>query len=572
MAQANGLRELLCSSVDVPCRVLLSGLQVARVIGKNGVLIKELREESAAVVNILDKQLPVAFSNRDERVVLIRGSLQQIGIAMSGILRLAFGGNAAEKGEVVGDHRRAVEVMIPESSCSHLIGEKGGRIGALMDETKCDLHIVREPVSGLLEQRRLRITGPTLRDVEFGCSKVQELLTDLTKFGCLQDSHFDIREGPTAAADLVPRDRGRASGVSVAVLLPKDEVAWVIGKRGSKISRLRERARVGVNDADTPPFPQNHVVIEINGAPLGELVHVLQLIIDDLALRQDASNTTQLLLPTDYFGAAIGRGGDVIARISEQTGAQLSQYPVQRHGAMMHPRRIIEVSGSERERVAAAAELYGAVEAAMDGGTSALQLPHEAMHTDPLKETHEPAYEPAHEPAPESALVEAGTSPQARVLQARAHPGQDPVLTVSEAGMPSSSASHGSEVDFKVSFEARANTHVHQVFQQSREEGCMQKVGFSNVLATTEAEPKSQSATPSCRSSTFLLLPDVGTLRFVVSERLGIARRSGAELVAGHGPGGEAILKIVGLPGTSATACYLIQEALWLQHAHRPCV
>jgi len=49
-----GLRKMLLPSVSVPCRIFLTGLQVARVIGKKGVLIKELREESGAVINIFD--------------------------------------------------------------------------------------------------------------------------------------------------------------------------------------------------------------------------------------------------------------------------------------------------------------------------------------------------------------------------------------------------------------------------------------------------------------------------------------------------------------------------------------
>lgn len=45
---------------EVPCYMLLEGVQVPRVIGKAGAIIKELRQESGAAVNILDKQLPEA--------------------------------------------------------------------------------------------------------------------------------------------------------------------------------------------------------------------------------------------------------------------------------------------------------------------------------------------------------------------------------------------------------------------------------------------------------------------------------------------------------------------------------
>merc|ERR1712166_843710 len=110
--------------------------------------------------------------------------------------------------------------------------------------------------------------------------------------------------------------------MDVAVLLPKDDVAWVIGKRGIKISKLRERTRVAINDAESPPFASHHSVIMINGAPLAELLNVLQLVIDDLALRQDDGNKTQLLIPAEHSGAVIGQGGEVIRCIIEQSGAE----------------------------------------------------------------------------------------------------------------------------------------------------------------------------------------------------------------------------------------------------------
>lgn len=64
--------------------------------------------------------------------------------------------------------------------------------------------------------------------------------------------------------------------------------------------------------------------------------------------------------------------------------------------------------------------------------------------------------------------------------------------------------------------------------------------------------------------SLWLVLPTNEAAGFVASVRLGIARRSGAELIAGNGPSGEAILRIVGTPTANAVACYLVQEALWL--------
>jgi hypothetical protein len=54
---------LEANSVPLPnfLSTLLTPREVPRVIGKGGAIIKELRLESGAVVDILDKQIPEAF-------------------------------------------------------------------------------------------------------------------------------------------------------------------------------------------------------------------------------------------------------------------------------------------------------------------------------------------------------------------------------------------------------------------------------------------------------------------------------------------------------------------------------
>merc|ERR1740123_297672 len=203
-----------------------------------------------------------------------------------------------------------------------------------------------------------------MQDIGTAMAKVQELMVDLTRFGVLSDKEFDIREGPTAASDLVPREKGKGSGVAVYMLMAKSDTAWVIGKKGSKINKLREYARVAVNDAEVPPFGPNEAILEIAGAPLSELIHVLQMVLDDLMVRPDASTTTKLMLPTPHFGAVIGQGGEAIARIAQESGARLSQQPAERHGSGLYRLRVLEVAGSERERVEAARAAYAIVEEA----------------------------------------------------------------------------------------------------------------------------------------------------------------------------------------------------------------
>eukprot|EP00971_Amphidinium_carterae_P332482 6466663-Amphidinium_carterae.1 len=56
----------------------------------------------------------------------------------------------------------------------------------------------------------------------------------MTRFGTISSSDFDIREGATDPADLVPRAAGPGSGLAVNVLLPKEEV--LLSKHGSGLA------------------------------------------------------------------------------------------------------------------------------------------------------------------------------------------------------------------------------------------------------------------------------------------------------------------------------------------------
>lgn len=380
---SSALRRILCPSVDVPCRLFVSGPQSARVIGKGGTQIRELRESSAAYVDVLEKQLPVAFQNRDERVILLKGESDAIRTLVGTLLRLIFPstGNSGDRDD---PHVRSVEMMVPETSTAHLIGEKGARIRQLSEETQCDLHVVREPVSGLSGQKRLRMTGPSLRDLEFALSRVHEILVDLTRGGVIAEREFELKEGPTAPADLVPRDRGEKDGVAVNLLLGKEETAWMIGKKGIKIGRLREMAKVSANDAQVPPFEPYETIVEIAGAPLREQLRVLGLIIDDLMMRSEAVDSTRLLVPTEHFGAVMGHGGSVLSQIADDTGARFQQEVPMRSGGREYPLRVLEVLGSERERLSAAAAVYERVQQACETSGTASQPPSVSQDTGPM--------------------------------------------------------------------------------------------------------------------------------------------------------------------------------------------
>merc|ERR1711957_757247 len=66
----------------------------------------------------------------------------------------------------------------------------------------------------------------------------------------------------------------------------------------------------------------------------------------------------------------------------------------------------------------------------------------------------------------------------------------------------------------------------------------------------------------------FVLAPTIEVARVIAGGDMGIARRTGIELTAGSGAGGEALLRLFGNPSANASACYLVQEGLWMCGAY----
>eukprot|EP00435_Cladocopium_sp_Y103_P015920 s2591_g3.t3 len=133
---------------EVPCYMLLEQVQVPRVIGKAGAIIKELRQESGATVNILDKQLPEALQ-RSYHVAFAKSfeptALQS---AVLGLVRNARGpmalkslGAEGQDVEIIEGLRKHRKVTLRAEETHDLQAELQLRMcqGALLTERDFDL-------------------------------------------------------------------------------------------------------------------------------------------------------------------------------------------------------------------------------------------------------------------------------------------------------------------------------------------------------------------------------------------------------------------------------------------------
>ncbi|CAK0894829.1 unnamed protein product, partial [Prorocentrum cordatum] len=129
----------------VPCRLFLPVVPAARVIGKGGASLKAIRESSRADVRVLQKELPREMQAREDRVVVVEAAdAAAVRAGIIGVLERVFDrsglpdGVRATRGS---DRPHVVELLVPEKSGSHFIGQRGERIKGLIEETGCDIFI-----------------------------------------------------------------------------------------------------------------------------------------------------------------------------------------------------------------------------------------------------------------------------------------------------------------------------------------------------------------------------------------------------------------------------------------------
>lgn len=536
---------------EVPCRFVLPVVPAARVIGKSGSSLRTIREQSGATVRILEKELPHEMQLREDRVVLITGEASCVREAVDGVLERVFDRSGLPDGARGSrDRVHTVDVLVPEKSGAHLIGQRGERIKGLIEETSCDINVVKEPIAGLAEQKRVRVTGGSADDVASAVWAVQGVLAELFAAGVLKPSHFELREASDrgAAGGRTGLQSGAGGGggtreVPIRLLVAKEECAWVLGKKGNKIARLRDIARVQMNDADSPPFDESDRVLEIAAAPLEQRLRVVQAVLDDLALRDETSDELHLLAPTEYFGSLMGHRGENIRNIMKSTGVNLKQHKAERLDDGSEYRfRLVEIKGEKNQRVDAVRLIHLSLEARGSSRGAAM-----VAQTVPDRVMVPPTTPTVADIAPERDAAHA-----LRADNSESDRGRQRGLT-SLAQAPAATAwsdnAHGSAVSG--SHPLREDCVLPQPLLQAR-----------------HAEEKTPvvAATPGCHLTLQLAMPSEEVARMLASESSGIAWRAGVKLAAGRGTGGMPILEVAGTAVGNSVACYLIQDRLFMMH------
>ncbi|XP_048844482.1 far upstream element-binding protein 1 isoform X2 [Brienomyrus brachyistius] len=233
------------------------------------------------------------------------------------------------------------EFKVPDGMVGFIIGRGGEQISRLQQESGCKIQIAQD--SGGLPERSVTLTGSP-----DSIQTAKRLLTEIVEKG---------RPQPFMHSD--------GQGMAVQeILVPATKAGLVIGKGGETIKQLQERA--GVKMVMIQEGPQNTGAdkpLRISGEPFKvqqAKEMVMELIRDqgfreqrgEYGSRMGGGDTLDVPVPRFAVGIVIGRNGEMIKKIQNDTGVRIQFKPDD--GSM--PERIAQIMGPP-DRAQHAAEI-----------------------------------------------------------------------------------------------------------------------------------------------------------------------------------------------------------------------
>lgn len=250
------------------------------------------------------------------------------------------------------------EWKVPDKMVGLIIGRGGEQITRLQAESGCKVQMAAD--SGGLPERTCTLTG-TRQAIE----KAKELMTQIINRGGPPLPVIDTNHVPDGHT-------------IVEMMIPGPKVGLVIGKGGETIRNLQERAGVKmVLIQDGPQQTTQEKPLRITGEP-DKCDFAKQLIMDLITEKEleslqrgafdgtndygsssgggtggtagQARNTHEIMVPRQAVGVVIGKGGDMIKRIQQDSGAKVQFLNVKDEGP---EDKVCVVSGSPEQIQAA---------------------------------------------------------------------------------------------------------------------------------------------------------------------------------------------------------------------------
>ncbi|XP_069086539.1 far upstream element-binding protein 2 isoform X3 [Pleurodeles waltl] len=313
---------------------------VGLIIGRGGEQINKIQQDSGCKVQISSD---ADSGGMPERVVSLTGtpdSVQKAKMMLDEIVSRGRGGGPPGQfhDNSNGQNGAVEEIMIPAGKAGLIIGKGGETIKQLQERAGVKMILIQDGSQGQNVDKPLRIVGDPYK-VQQACEMVMEMLRERDQGGFGDRNEYGSRGG------------GGGGGIDVPV--PRHSVGVVIGRSGEMIKKIQNDAGVRIQfkqDDGTGPEKIAHIM-----GPPDRCDHAARIINDLLqSLRTGPpgppgpgmppggrgrgrgqgswgppGGEMTFSIPTHKCGLVIGRGGENVKAINQQTGAfvEISRQP-----------------------------------------------------------------------------------------------------------------------------------------------------------------------------------------------------------------------------------------------------
>ncbi|XP_070958633.1 far upstream element-binding protein 2-like isoform X1 [Oncorhynchus clarkii lewisi] len=309
---------------------------VGLIIGRGGEQINKIQQESGCKVQIASDS-----GGLPERSVSLTGSpdsIQKAKILLDEIVSRGRGTPPSSFHEATnGQSGSGQEMMIPAGKAGLIIGKGGETIKQLQERAGVKMILIQDASQGPNMDKPLRIIGEPYK-VEQAMELVQEILRERDQPGFGDRNEYGSRMGGGGGAMDVP--------------VPRHSVGVVIGRNGEMIKKIQNDAGVRIQfkpDDGTGPDKMAHIM----GPPdcCDNAAQIIQELLQSIRVREEGppgppgmspsgggrgrsrgdqgswgppgggGGEMTFSIPAHKCGLVIGRGGENIKAINQQTGA-----------------------------------------------------------------------------------------------------------------------------------------------------------------------------------------------------------------------------------------------------------
>ncbi|CAK1543559.1 unnamed protein product [Leptosia nina] len=228
-------------------------------------------------------------------------------------------------------------IRVPDKMVGLIIGRGGEQITRLQAETGCKIQMA--PDSGQPD-RLCTLTGS-----REAIARAKELVNNIVNHRGRENApqHPDQGMSPMGG----PRGGGGGLGITDEIMLPGPKVGLIIGKNGKTIKQLQEQSGAKMVVIQDGPNTEYEKPLRISGDP-AKVEHAKQLVYELLQDKdgqgggrsfddgyQEQGNgvtSSEVLVPKTAVGVVIGRNGDMIKKIQNDSGCRVQFHQEREEG------------------------------------------------------------------------------------------------------------------------------------------------------------------------------------------------------------------------------------------------